>query len=490
MTTDEQLIKNLQKEIDRLIDRIPADQLDEAKRNELRNMLKGQTSGMIRKGDNSQKKEEPKPKRTTASATLADFMDPSLIKACKVGNRRISLNEGVVKAIEEEITKIHNKKSATWTRPEAWMGGDKPVSTIEDRLKKLKERGIKIDISKGEALKILKDKGYHVLKEYAKPFVDCCWMDGKDYYRLDATFSLLHGLYYADYEIRGVLFDAIAHIETNLRTNLDFVCSQGSGHHLWYLDDNVVQYWEENLPERVPYFQMLPITQQTIAKLVRRRETERKSRFKTPHGLPYAYEVLRNMHLGELLNIYRALKNETSQTTIAQQYGLSVDAFIEMLFVVKDLRNAVAHNECLFLKSYGKIAPGEALFTALDKQNPALRGRTPMFRSGQVREGANEGAGTLADAMLAVQYFLSRISLGTGRVRTMRESLRTIFAHYTSDRQYPELKEVFINHYAYTIYMAKTEEDLDYLAQRRGYQRNELRSLMGFRPARMRKQSK
>lgn len=397
------------------------------------------------------------------------------------------LNNNLVDKLFDEINKLEEEED--WLVPEAWMGEYKPVSTIEDRLKKLKERGIKIDISKGEALKILKDKGYHVLKEYAKPFV-ASREGGKDHYLRGTSFSLLHALYYADYEIRGVLFDAIAHIETNLRTNLDFVCSQGSGHHLWYLDDDVVQYWEENLPKRVSYFKMLPITQQTIAKLVRRRETERQSRFKTPHGLPYAYEVLRNMHLGELLNIYRALKIKNFQEEIAQQYGLSVDAFIEMLNSVRMLRNAVAHNECLFLKSYGTIAPGEALFTALSEKNPALRGRTPMFRSGQLREGANEGAGTLADAMLAVQYILSRISLGAGRVRTMRESLRTIFAHYTSDRQCPELKEVFINHYAYPIYMARTAKDLDYLAQRRGYQRNELRSLMGFRPARMRKQSK
>lgn len=389
------------------------------------------------------------------------------------------LNQGYISKITAGVT---------WMRPLQWWGMDNSVSSMEERLQKLKDRGIVIDladdpeVSDEYALNILKDKGYHLLKEYAKPWVVGRSLSEKDIYQVGLSFNLLHEFYYADYEIRGVLFDAIIHIEANLRTRLDYACTQKYKHFLWYLDNDVVDFQK---------FKLTDGNIKTIVNLMRHRECNRRVRYKTEQNLPYSHDFLRSLHLGDLIQLYKALRDEKLKHSIALSYEMKgIEEFCEMLNSVRMLRNAVAHNECLFLKSYGTIAPGDALFTALSEKNPALRGRTPMFRSGQVREGANKGAGTLADAMLAVQYILSRISLGAGRVRTMRESLRTIFAHYTSDRQCPELKEVFINHYAYPIYMARTAKDLDSLAQRRGYQRNELRSLIGFRPARMRKQSK
>lgn len=366
-----------------------------------------------------------------------------------------------------------------------WTGIQKPITTIEERLKKLEARGMEIDIDRKIAEEILKDKGYHMLKEYAEAFVDQKRTeevgDGKPRYKEGTKFSHVHELYYANHEISGMLFEIVGHIETNLRNNMDYVCSHAAGHHLWWLDTQMVNHEEhEAIPARskkgtkrssmdVKDFELKSETLKTTLRYVSRR-CER-SLHNPPRILPYGHELLRAQHLGEQNNLFLRLKKPKVYEQIANQYKLNEKIRgYAMLSVLRNLRNAVAHYECLFTREH---------YADREIQEGSL------FQNYKDREQVS-----LADAMLAVQYILSRISLGTGRVRTMRESLRTIFAHYTSDRQCPELKEVFINHYAYPIYMARTAKDLDSLAQRRGYQRNELRSLMGFKPARMRKQSK
>lgn len=369
--------------------------------------------------------------------------------------KQSQLNQDFIKQI---------KAGVTWMRPLEWAMNNR-VSTMEERLQKLKDRGVVIDLAEDPvvsdvyALNILKDKGYHLLKEYAKPWVVGRTPSGKDIYQERLSFNLLHEFYYADYEIRGVLFDAITHIEANLRTRLDYACTQEYKHFLWYLNNNVVDFQK---------FKLTDGNIKTIVNLMCHRECNRRVKYKTEQNLPYSHDFLRSLHLGDLIQLYKALRDEKLKHSIALSYEMKgIEEFCEMLNSVRMLRNAVAHNECLFLKSYGTIAPGDALFTALSEKNPALRGRTPMFRSGQVREGANKGAGTLADAMLVVQYFLWKISKSGRRLERLHHQIRDIFIDYVG--AYKELEPVFQKYYAYDVYMAESERDLRRLAREKGY---------------------
>lgn len=342
------------------------------------------------------------------------------------------LNQGFIHKI---------KAGVTWTRPLQSWGMDNSISSMEERLQKLKDRRIVIDladdpeVSDRYALNILKDKGYHLLKEYAKPWVVGRSLSGKDIYQVGLSFNLLHEFYYADCEIRGVLFNAINHIEANLRTRFDYACTQEYKHFLWYLNNDVVDFNK---------FKLTDSNIKTIVNLMRHRECNRRVRYKTEQNLPYSHDFLRSLHLGDLIQLYKALRDEKLKRSIALSYKMKgVEEFCMMLNSVRLLRNAVAHNDSLFNKAnYGYLKVESS----------------PLFR---------EIPYSLADAMLVVQYFLSKISVSGRRLERLHHQIRDIFIYYVG--KYKELEPVFQKYYAYDVYMAESERDLLRLAGEKGY---------------------
>lgn len=375
---------------------------------------------------------------------------------------------------ENPLSQIEEAMRQGQPLPE-WTGIQKPITTIEERLKKLEDRGMEIDIDREIAEEILRDKGYHMLKEYAEAFVDQKRTeevgDGKPRYKEGTKFSHVHELYYATHEISGVLFEIIGHIETNLRNNMDYVCSHAAGHHLWWLDTQMVNLSEheaiskrskkgtERSPMSVGHFNLQTETLRTALRYVSNRC--KRSNHNPPRILPYGYELLRAQHLGEQNNLFLRLEKPEVYEQIANQYKLNEKVRgYSMLSVLRHLRNAVAHHECLFTR--GRYADRE------------IKG-CHLFKADKGRDQVS-----LADAILVVQYFLYHISKER-RSEYMRTRLREIFSRYTESC--PALRPIFQKYYAYDFYMAETKERLKEVAESYGYDPTWIARLMGLEKA-------
>lgn len=347
-----------------------------------------------------------------------------------------------------------------------WTGIQKPITTIEERLKKLEERGIEIDIDRKIAEEILRDKGYHMLKEYAEAFVES-WPKGKPKYKQGTKFSHVHELYYVNHEISGVLFEILGYIETNLCNNMDYVCSHAAGHHLWWLDTRIVNHeageaisawsvWGWRTPKSVDLFDLQTETLRTAFRYVSNRC--KRSHHNPRRILPYGHELLRAQSLGERNDLFLRLKKNEDYREIANQYILNEKVrCYSMLCVLRNLRNAVAHYECLFTRGHyaDREIKGHHLFMA-DKEREQV---------------------SLADAILVVQYFLYHISKGR-RSEYMRTRLRAIFSKYTESC--PALRPILQQYYAYDVYMAETKERLKEVAQEYGCDPTWIARLMGL----------
>lgn len=372
---------------------------------------------------------------------------------------------------KDPLSQIEEARKQGQPLPE-WTGIQKPITTIEERLKKLEARGMEIDMDRDIAEEILRDKGYHMLKEYAEAFVDQKKTeearDGKPRYKEGTKFSYVHELYYANHEISGMLFEIIGHIETNLRNNMDYACSHAAGHHLWWLDTEMVNHSaHEAIPARskkgtkrssmdVKDFELKSETLKTALRYVSRRCEN--SNHNPPRILPYGHELLRAQHLGEQNNLFLRLKKLEVYEQIANQYKLNEKIRgYAMLSVLRNLRNAVAHYECLFTREH---------YADREIQEGSL------FQNYKDREQVS-----LADAILVVQYFLYHISK-VRRSEYMRTRLRKIFSEYTE--RCPALLPVFQQYYAYDVYMAETKEALDQVAEQYGYNKRWTAKLMGL----------
>ncbi len=105
------------------------------------------------------------------------------------------------------------------------------VASIEDQMKKLRERGMDLDFEENKIIEILLDIGYYRLGFYWYPFE----VDINHNFVEGTKFSTVIDLYYLDVDLRYLLIKYINRLELNFRTNLIYWASM-------HYDDNAIWY--------------------------------------------------------------------------------------------------------------------------------------------------------------------------------------------------------------------------------------------------------
>lgn len=111
------------------------------------------------------------------------------------------------------------------------------VTSIENQIKKLLERGMVLDLEEDKIKEILLDIGYYRLGFYWHPFE----IDANHNFAEGTKFSTVIDLYYLDVDLRYLLIKYINRLELNFRTNLIYwVSMHYNNNSIWYTDPTIM----------------------------------------------------------------------------------------------------------------------------------------------------------------------------------------------------------------------------------------------------------
>lgn len=218
----------------------------------------------------------------------------------------------------------------------------KRATTIDEQIKKLKERGITI-LNEEKAKENLLDIGYFRLGFYFFPFEKTfpAKRSRTHEYAKGTLFDNAVKLYYFDVDLRNLFSRYIYRIEINFRTYIIYTVSNAFlNSPTWFADKNImsnsyVNSFDEKL-YKTTIFQKNPIILNHHKKHINDRYAP-------------AWKTLEYMTLGNILYLFRNLKNEQIKREIALHYGFrSVKTFYSYMETLRVIRNYCAHNSVLF----------------------------------------------------------------------------------------------------------------------------------------------
>lgn len=181
-------------------------------------------------------------------------------------------------------------------------------------------------------------------------------------YKCDTTFDHLVHMYYFDVDLRNLFSRYIYRIEINFRTRLIYtVSNEYKDSSTWFINPYCVSSAYINSFDELVYTKKF-----------------KKNNVIKAHHQKYindryapAWKTIEFMTLGNILVLYRALKDEKVKCKIARDYGFSsVRTFENYMEVLRIIRNQCAHNGVLFDISLPRsIANGPAGKMSENKAN-------------------------------------------------------------------------------------------------------------------------
>ena len=256
----------------------------------------------------------------------------------------------------------------------------KTATTIEEQIKRLKERGMTIE-DESKAKDVLLDIGYYRLGFYWFPFEktypnkivrDHTFIEG-------ASFKKAVDLYYLDCEIRDIIAPFLYRIEVNLRTFLIYTVSNFYRQRpTWFADSRIVTQ---------DFVKSLPTTYETI----RKNEAITRHHQKHPNDIyAPAWKTLEYMTLGDIITLIHSLKDDSLKKRIAEHYGIrNLNVFWSYMNTIRITRNLCVHGHNIFDLSLQKSIKGGPLS----------------------KEMVGDMHHNLSGALLVVLYFLRHISV-------------------------------------------------------------------------------
>ena len=269
------------------------------------------------------------------------------------------------------------------------------AKNVDEQIDLLQSRGMIInDIEK--AKEVLLDVGYYRLGFYWFPYeVDYPQKHHRTHeFTKGADFDNAVKLYYFDFNLRNILLKALSRIEIAFRTKvIYFVSNKYKNSPTWFVDTNVVSnsqvrsFWEK------VYKQILDKT--PVIALHHRHHINDK--------FAPAWKTLEFMTLGEVVRLYKAIKDEKLKLQIANAFGIkTLPTFDNYLNLIKDVRNACAHGNVLYDFTPEKsIRKGPAMMKGIG-ENQNLNGalRVVIYMLSQVSENRSKELMNEIDALI------------------------------------------------------------------------------------------
>ena len=255
------------------------------------------------------------------------------------------------------------------------------ATTLEEQIALLRSRNMTI-LDESKAKEILFDVGYFRMGFYWFPFEKTFpQKHGRNHLFKDGTnFDDAVKLYYFDFNLRNILLKPLSRIEIAFRTKVTYIISNYYRESpTWFVDTSIVNRKQAESFEKKVYQSILDKVQ-TIT-LHHRHHINDK--------FAPAWKTLEFMTLGEMVHLFKSVKNEDLKLQIANQFGIKkLVTFENYLELIKDLRNTCAHGNVLYDFTPEKsIRKGPAMIKGIG-ENQNLNGalRVVLFMIKQISE--------------------------------------------------------------------------------------------------------
>ena len=233
--------------------------------------------------------------------------------------------------------------------------------TLDEQIALLRSRNMTIS-DELKAKEILFDIGYFRMGFYWFPFEKT--YPNKHHrthlFKDGTNFNDAVELYYFDFNLRNILLKPLSRIEIAFRTKVAYIISNYyKDSPTWFVDITVVSKQQACSFENRVYQPILDKVQ--IISMHHRHHIN--DRFAP------AWKTLEFMTLGEMVHLFKSIKNEDLKLQIANYFGIKkLVTFENYLELVKELRNTCAHGNVLYdFTPERSIRKGPAVNTLLLK---------------------------------------------------------------------------------------------------------------------------
>ena len=243
----------------------------------------------------------------------------------------------------------------------------KKVTTVEQQICKLKQRGVAIS-DYDKAKEYLLDIGYYRLGFYMFPFELTYPKLGRNRKHLVKVGTRIEdavALYYFDFDLRNILNRFLSRIEVAIRTTMIYELSNKYANNpLWFVDKTVVE------DEFVKGFDS------KVYDTIRKKDVIKRhhSNYRNDNYAP-AWKTMEFMVFGNLTMLYNKLLLEEDKKLVSRHFGVkNTTVFFYYIEVVRQIRNACAHGSVLYdLNLYTPVKNGPAgYFTGKDRHSFAV----------------------------------------------------------------------------------------------------------------------
>lgn len=279
--------------------------------------------------------------------------------------------------------------------------------TLDEQIALLRSRNMIIS-DESKAKEILFDVGYFRMGFYWFPFEESYpekhhrthrFKDGTD-------FDTAVKLYYFDFNLRNILLKPLSRIEIALRTKVAYIVSNAYVNSpTWFVDTSIVSRQQAASFKKKVYDQIL----EKIPLIALHHRHHINDKYAP------AWKTLEFMTLGEVVHLFKSIKDEEIKLEVAQCFGIKkLVTFLNYLDLIKDLRNTCAHGNVLY-----DFTPEKSI-----RKGPAMK------------KGIGENQ-NLNGALRVVLYMMKQVS--ENRYNELLSDIDALIAKYGA---YPEVKAV------------------------------------------------
>lgn len=229
----------------------------------------------------------------------------------------------------------------------------KKATTIEEQITRLRNRGVEI-IDESKAKEILLDIGYYRLGFYFFPFELTYPQLTKRSHTMRPNTKFMDAvtLYYFDFDLRNILMKYISRIEVAFRTFVIYTISNKySQNPCWFTDTNIVEH------------SFVDSFEETCYSGIRKNANITRHHKKYPKDIyAPAWKTLEYMTFGQMLALYKSIKNTQDKLDISKHFGIrQTSVFENYMESIRCVRNICAHGSVLYdVKLFQEVRRGPA----------------------------------------------------------------------------------------------------------------------------------
>lgn len=271
--------------------------------------------------------------------------------------------------------------------------------TLDEQIEKLRNRRMEIP-NEDKAKEILFDVGYFRMGFYWFPFETTYPQKHhrNHNFKEGTNFDDIVKLYYFDFNLRNILLKPLSRIEIAFRTKVTYIISnQYQDSPTWFVDTAIVNKQQAETFENKVYKSILS-TSPVIA-------LHHKHHINDKYAP--AWKTLEFMTLGEMVHLFKAVKNNSLKLKIANEFGIkTLVTFESYLTLITNLRNTCAHGNVLYDFTPEKsIRKGPAMMKGIGN-NQNLNGalRVVLFLMKQISEKRHNELLEEIDNLIAKYY--------------------------------------------------------------------------------------